>query len=88
MLDVYSSLVDGKTMFSDKMWEVEQAIEQNCSLEIEYCRLKGLVVEKRKVRPVKIMFSEGYFYMVAFIDGKDENLFPTTYRIDRIKVSA
>lgn len=83
-----------KTVFIDKMWEIGQAIQQNKYIEIEYQRIKGHDIVKRKIKPVAIMFSEYYFYMAAFLDDKDESKqhfdvindsFPTIYRIDRIK---
>lgn len=83
-----------RTVFIDKMWEIGQAIQQNRYIEIEYQRIKGHAMIKRKVKPVAIIFSEYYFYMTAFIDEKDEvkqhfdvlnDSFPTIYRIDRIK---
>jgi predicted DNA-binding transcriptional regulator YafY len=82
-----------KTQFIDAMWDIGQAI-RNCKyIEIEYFRMKDKTVVKRKVKPVAIMFSEYYFYLTAFIDGKDilkdfdviNDFFPTIYRIDRIK---
>ncbi|MDR1464864.1 MAG: WYL domain-containing protein [Oscillospiraceae bacterium] len=35
-----------------------------------------------RVKPVGIMFSEFYFYLITYMDGKDN---PTVFRIDRIK---
>lgn len=82
-----------KTRFMDTMWDIGQAIRNCHYIEIEYSRIKGRAVVKRKLKPVAIMFSEYYFYLTAFID--DENIkkgfdvindsFPTIYRIDRIK---
>ena len=48
----------------------------------------GLV--RRRVLPVGIMFSEYYFYLTAFLEDKTEfdnpdDMFPTIYRIDRIR---
>lgn len=82
-----------KTEFMDIMWNIGQAI-RNCQyLEIDYHRIKDRSIVKRKLKPVAIMFSEYYFYLIAFID--DDNIrknfnvindsFPTIYRIDRIK---
>ena len=82
-----------KTLFTDAMWDIGQAI-RNCKyIEIDYSRMKDKVTVKRKVKPVAIMFSEYYFYLTAFIDDvevrKDFDVindsFPTIYRIDRIK---
>ena len=44
----------------------------------------------RRVQPVGIMFSEYYFYLTAFLEDKEhfenpDDLFPTIYRIDRIR---
>lgn len=77
-----------------KMWELSGAIRAHKEIEINYTRQDGSVA-KRILKPVGIMFSEFYFYLVGFIDeeGQEENLkyevendpFPTIYRIDRIK---
>ena len=82
-----------KTHFTDTMWDIGQAIHRFQYIEIEYFRIKDKAVVKRKVKPVAIMFSEYYFYLIAFIE--DNNLkqyfearndsFPTIYRMDRIK---
>jgi predicted DNA-binding transcriptional regulator YafY len=72
------------------LWELGQAIQNQQVLEIEYERLKEPRLVKRKVHPVAIMFSEYYFYLTAFLEDKDsfenpDDLFPTIYRIDRIR---
>lgn len=82
-----------KTIFIDKMWTIGQAIHNQQYIEITYERLKDLATVTRRVQPVAIMFSEYYFYMTGFINedstkvGFDviHDLFPTIYRIDRIK---
>lgn len=81
------------TQFIDTMWDIGQAIRDCKYIEIDYLRMKDKTIVHRKLKPVSIMFSEYYFYFVAFID--DENIrkdfdviddsFPTIYRIDRIK---
>ena len=45
---------------------------------------------QRTIEPVGLMFSEYYFYLTAFLENKStfenpDDLFPTIYRIDRIK---
>lgn len=72
------------------LWELGQAIQNHQMVEIEYERLKEPRLVKRKVKPVGIMFSEYYFYLTAFLEDKStfenpDDLFPTIYRIDRIK---
>lgn len=62
-------------------------------IEIDYLRMKDKSVVHRKIQPVAIMFSEYYFYLTAFIEDEEvrknfdvlNDLFPTIYRIDRIK---
>ena len=59
-------------------------------MEIEYERLKEPKLVRRRVLPVGIMFSEYYFYLTAFLEDKKtfdnpDDLFPTSYRIDRIR---
>lgn len=82
------------TVFIDTMWKIGEAIQECCYIEIEYQKMKGQEIVKRKLKPVSILFSEFYFYMTAFIDEADEvrehfdvinDSFPTIYRIDRIK---
>lgn len=72
------------------MWELGQAIQNHQMVEIEYERLKEPRKVKRRVKPVGIMFSEYYFYLTALLENKEsfenpDDLFPTIYRIDRIR---
>lgn len=77
----------------DRIWELEQAIKEQQCLMIEYQKLKNREVVLRKVKPVGLIFSEFYFYLVAYIDGIDkkqafqnpDDTFPTIYRVDRLK---
>jgi predicted DNA-binding transcriptional regulator YafY len=41
-------------------------------------------VSQRNVYPQGLLFSEYYFYLIAFIEGKSYE-YPTIYRVDRIK---
>lgn len=74
----------------DGLWEIGQAVQNHQVMEIEYERLKEPKLVRRRVQPVGIMFSEYYFYLTAFLENKatfddPDDLFPTIYRIDRIK---
>lgn len=74
----------------DGLWEIGQAIKQHQYMEIEYERMKGPKCVRRRIQPVGIMFSEYYFYLTAFLADKTnfenpDDLFPTIYRIDRIR---
>jgi len=75
-----------------KIWEIGHAIQGHLAMIIEYEKKDGTPV-KRVVEPVGLMFSEFYFYLTAFIENIDKekdfqnkfDLYPTIYRIDRIK---
>lgn len=51
------------TVFIDTMWKIGEAIQECCYIEIEYQKMKGQEVVKRKLKPVSILFSEFYFYL-------------------------
>lgn len=72
------------------LWEMGQAVQEHRVIEIEYTRMKEPKLVRRRIQPVGIMFSEYYFYLTAFLEDKTtfenpDDLFPTIYRIDRIK---
>lgn len=72
------------------LWELGQAIQHQQVVEIIYERNKAPKLVRRRVQPVGIMFSEYYFYLTAFLENRESfenpgDLFPTIYRIDRIK---
>ena len=67
----------------EQMWELSQAIIQNRITEIAYERKDG-TNRVHKIKPVSIMFSEYYFYLIAFMADESKTL-PTVFRIDRIK---
>lgn len=74
------------------IWQLGSAIKSCKEIDISYRRLKGQKEVFRRVLPVGIMFSEYYFYLIAYIkdidkekhfENPDDN-FPTIYRVDRI----
>ena len=75
------------------LWEIGRAVREHRIMEIQYERMKDPKLVTRKVEPVGIMFSEYYFYLTAFLRDIDreasfenpDDLFPTIYRIDRIR---
>ena len=77
----------------DSLWQLGQVIQRQRVLEIQYQKLKGREVVRRIVEPVGLMFSEYYFYLIAFIRDIDrqetfenpDDLFPTIYRVDRLQ---
>lgn len=75
------------------LWDIATAIKEQRILEITYCRMNKKDVVSRKISPVGILFSEYYFYLMGVIGDsetrkdfeKKDDIFPTIYRIDRIK---
>lgn len=74
------------------IWQLGSAIKSCKEIDISYRRLKGQKEVFRRVLPVGIMFSEYYFYLIAYIkdidkekrfENPDDN-FPTIYRVDWI----
>ena len=77
----YVPLRHGKKLLS-AIWELSQHMTAQHTIRISYCRQDGTERE-HEVNPVAIMFSEYYFYLIAYLaDGRKE--FPTIFRIDRI----
>lgn len=71
---------------------IAQAIQSQNQLKITYMRKDGSEVV-RSIEPVGLLFSEYYFYVMAFIADKTKRAefekandpYPTVYRLDRIK---
>lgn len=75
------------TKFIDKLWELGNAIKGQQYVKIWYRKLRAEKPICRLIKPVGIMFSEYYFYLIAFIEMENETpayLSPAIYRIDRI----
>ena len=76
------------------LWQAAQAIQTQNELELTYLRKDGTEVVRR-VQPVGLLFSEYYFYVMAFIADKAKretfekpnDAFPTVYRLDRIRAA-
>ncbi len=76
-----------------KMWELSEALRTKRYVQVKY-KKQDLSEVERKLKPVGIMFSEFYYYLIAYIDdgaGVNEDVlhkhdnFPVIYRIDRIE---
>lgn len=71
------------------VWELEEAVHKHYVVKIDYMR-KDKSSIKRTLMPVAIMYSEYYFYLIAYIVSSKENSlpsekrFPIVYRVDRI----
>src|SRR6056297_2783862 len=66
----------------DKIWEMSEYIHEKEIITFKYKRQDGKI-KTRTVKPVAIMFSEFYFYLIAYFadDSKD---YPAVFRLDRI----
>lgn len=77
----YVPLRHGKKLLT-AIWELSQYITKKEVIRIAYSRQDGTERE-HEIKPVAIMFSEYYFYLIAYMaDGCKD--FPTVFRIDRI----
>ena len=82
-----------RTSFLDTMWQLGEAIQQHRYVTITYGRIKDRKVVERRLKPLALLFSEYYFYLIAFIDDSNiqkiyegaRDMTPTIYRLDRIK---
>ena len=82
-----------KSEFIDKLWDIGIAVNERRKINIEYSKMKDNDTVNREIKPVGILFSEYYFYLVAFIEDIDKEIYfenkddsyPTIYRIDRIR---
>lgn len=73
----------------DKLWQISNAIKEQKIIEIGYCKLgiDGKMqdeMSKRIIYPQGLMFSEYYFYLIGFIEGRKDE-YPTIFRVDRIR---
>ena len=66
----------------DLLWELNEHIFNKEIIEFDYVRKDG-AASHRKVKPLSVMFSDYYFYLIAWFadDSKD---YPAVFRIDRI----
>ena len=66
----------------DTLWKLIQVIDEKRPITITYYKMNREAV-KRKIKPVSLMFSEYYFYLIAYAFDDDQYL-PKFFRADRI----
>ncbi|MBR1592576.1 MAG: WYL domain-containing protein [Ruminococcus sp.] len=66
----------------DNLWRIINAIETRKMITVTYFRMNRDEV-KHRIKPVAVMFSEYYFYLIAY-KSDDRNFKPIYFRIDRI----
>ncbi|MDF2589510.1 MAG: hypothetical protein K0S41_3351 [Anaerocolumna sp.] len=78
----YCEIKHDSACIIDTIWKVENAIFSKNEITITYYKMDRSEVHRR-IRSQSILFSEYYFYLVAY-QCTDENYIPIYYRIDRI----
>ena len=70
---------------SSMVWELGNLIHDHRVIELKYKKSDGTITEA-KVKPLAVLVSEYYFYLIAYIGDADKEHtgYPTIYRIDRI----
>lgn len=77
----YVPVKHGKKILAN-LWKLSQYISRNEVITITYRRMDN-VKRDHEIKPVAIMFSEYYFYLISYMaDGSKD--FPTIFRVDRI----
>jgi len=69
----------------ERVWELGTAVYNHRIVHLEYRKTNGEITNAL-VKPVGIMNSEYYFYLIAYIGDNDRKHpgYPTVYRLDRI----
>lgn len=80
---LYVELFHKKELFHT-LWQLSLAIQAKKVITMHYKREFDEEASERHLKPVGIIFSEYYFYLIAYPVGKDFD-YPTIYRIDRIE---
>ncbi|MCK8826812.1 WYL domain-containing protein [Natroniella acetigena] len=79
----YNPVQHGKSLFKI-IWDLGKAIRESKLIEIAYQKYNATNYSQRLLKPVGVIFSEFYFYLIAYICEYNFD-FPTIYRLDRIK---
>ena len=81
-IDNYISPIHNQAIL--KMLEdLNRVIIRRDKIKINYVKANGKSIE-RIVLPLSFIFSDFYFYLIAFIDGADYK-YPAFFRVDRLK---
>lgn len=66
------------------IWSISVAVHKKKVIKIHYLRERGIEYSEKILKPLGVIFSEYYFYLIAY-DSKHEKELPILYRIDRIQ---
>ena len=79
----YMPLQHGQSVLKT-LWDLSQAIRKKQSVKVIYQGLMDSSPSERILQPVGMVFSEYYFYLIAYRTQRTYD-YPTIYRLDRIK---
>lgn len=77
----FQSITHNKPLLK-MIWDICFTIRKQNMIEIRYEKMNG-TESRRKIKPVSVIFSEFYYYLIAFIDGSEYES-PAFFRLDRI----
>ncbi len=66
------------------LWKISLAIQNKCYVQVDYKREFDNEAKRRVLQPVGLMFSEFYFYLIAYSSNHLKD-YPAVYRVDRIE---
>lgn len=66
----------------DNIWKLTHCINEKKEISVSYYKMDRTLIERR-IKPIAIIFSDYYFYLIAYHSNKDDWK-PIYYRIDRI----
>lgn len=67
----------------DNLWTITEHISSKRLITVTYIKMDRSVV-KRTLKPVSVVFSEYYYYLIAYDTAAEEPAVPHYYRVDRI----
>ena len=67
----------------DNLWILTEHITSRRLITVSYIKMDRTTV-KHTLKPVSVVFSEYYFYLIAYDTAYDDVSYPRYYRIDRI----
>ena len=82
-IDEYIPIKNNKSMFKI-MWDINSAAKEQFVVNIKYHKIIDNTVVDRAIEPLSIMFSEYYFYTLAYDHNRNKRDNPITFRLDKI----
>ena len=79
----YSEVKHDCDSVQETLWKIVTCITEKKEITIEYYRTDR-AWRTHRIRPISLMFTDYYFYLIAFMADDDQNK-PIYFRVDRIK---